>query len=125
MEVVKGRRLAVVWFAVWGVFQAYAVTMVLLGRWKRPEAFPEEAYNSLIWPDMVFIPLYLLSSLLLYRGKKAGGVLGVFSGGAVSYVMVYLFALSGLHGAVNTVFDGIFLGFNVAATLQAARFLIL
>lgn len=125
MEVVKGRRLAVAWFAVWGVFQAYAVTMVLLGRWKRPEAFPEEAYNSLIWPDMVFIPLYLLSSLLLYRGKKSGGVLGVFSGGAVSYVMVYLFALSGLHGVVNTVFDGVFLGFNVAATLQAARFLIL
>jgi len=99
--------------------------MVLLGRWERPEAFPAEAYYSLIWPDMVFIPLYLLTALLLYMGKRSGRVLGVFSGGAVSYVMVYLFALSGFSGAVNMLFDGIFLGCNAAATLQLARFLIL
>ena len=99
--------------------------MVLLGKWKRPEAFPKEAYNSLIWPDMVFIPMYLLTAFLLQRGKKSGGVLGVFSGGAVTYVMIYLLALSGFHGAVNLGFDGIFLGFNIAATLQAARFLLL
>ena len=109
---------AIIWFAIWGIFQAYAVTMVLLGKWKRPEAFPEEAYNSLIWPDMVFIPLYLLTAVLLYMRKKSGEVLGVLSGGAVTYVMVYLFALSGLHGAVNMIFDGAFLGLNIGATLQ-------
>ncbi|MBI5875287.1 MAG: hypothetical protein HZB81_05520 [Deltaproteobacteria bacterium] len=109
---------AIIWFGFWGVFQAYAVAMVLLGRWRRPEAFPEEAYNALVWPDMVFIPLYLLTAALLYMRKKSGEVLGVFSGGAVTYVMVYLFALSGLHGAVNTIFDGAFLGLNIGATLQ-------
>lgn len=121
----KKMRLAIAWFTVWGLFQAYVVTMVLLGKWERPEAFPQEAYNSLIWPDMVFIPLYMLTAVLLYRGKKTGGVLGVFSGGAVTYVMVYLFALSGLQGALNLVFDSLFLGFNITATLQAGRFLIL
>lgn len=99
--------------------------MVLLDRWKRPEAFPEEAYNALIWPDIFFIPMYLLTAFLLHKGKKSGGVLGVFSGGAVTYVMIYLLALSGLHGAVNLGFDGIFLGFNIAATIQAGRFLLL
>lgn len=109
---------AIIWFAVWGVFQAFAVAMVLLGKWKRPEAFPEEAYNSLIWPDMVFIPLYFLTAILLYKGKRLGDILGVFSGGAVTYVMVYLFALSGLHGAANMIFDGAFLGLNIGVTLQ-------
>jgi len=92
--------------------------MVILDKWERPEAFPEKAYNSLIWPDMVFIPLYLLSAVLLYMNKKSGEVLGVFSGGAVAYVMVYLLALSGLHGTVNLVFDSVFLGLNIGATLQ-------
>jgi len=110
--------LAIIWFAFWGIFQAYAVTMVILDKWERPEAFPEKAYNSLIWPDMVFIPLYLLSAVLLYMNKKSGEVLGVFSGGAVAYVMVYLLALSGLHGTVNLVFDSVFLGLNIGATLQ-------
>ncbi len=121
----KKCRLAITWFAFWGVFQAYAVTMVILGKWKKPEAFPDEAYKSLIWPDIVFIPMYILSAALLYRGKKSGGALAVFSGGAVTYVMIYLLALSGLHGTVNLAFDGIFLGLNIAATLQAARILIL
>ena len=121
----KKSWFAIIWFAFWGIFQAYAVAMVLLGKWKKPEAFPEEAYNSLIWPDMVFIPLYLLTAVLLYMNKKSGEVLGVFSGGAVTYVMVYLFALSGLHGFVNLVFDGLFLGFNLVATLQIGRMLLL
>jgi len=34
---------AIVWLAVWGLFQAYAVFSVIAGSWKRPEAFPEEA----------------------------------------------------------------------------------
>jgi hypothetical protein len=125
-DVLKDRcRFAIGWFVFWGLFQAYAVTMVFLGSWTRPEAFPEEAYESLVWPDMVFIPMYLLSALLLYMKKRSGGVLGVFSGGAVSYVMVYLFALSGLEGLVNMAFDGVFLGLNIAATLQVGRMLIL
>lgn len=114
-----------VWFAAWGCFQAYAVTMVLMGRWKRPAAFPEEAYNTLIWPDMVFIPMYLLTALLLYRRKRQGEVLGVFSGGAVSYVMVYLVVLSGFQGVVNLAFDGLFLGLNIAATIQVGRLLLI
>ncbi|VAW37280.1 hypothetical protein MNBD_DELTA02-1003 [hydrothermal vent metagenome] len=120
----KRPRFAIGWFAFWGIFQAFAVAMVLLGRWKRPEAFPEEAYNSLVWPDLFFIPLYLATAVLLFKRRKEGRVLGVFSGGAVSYVMVYLIALSGLEGIVNLAFDGVFLGLNLAATFQVARLLI-
>ena len=117
--------MALIWFAFWGIFQAYAISMIFLGRWKRPEAFPEEAYNSLIWSDLVFIPLYLLTAVLLYKRKKSGAVLGTFSGGAVTYVMIYLIALSGLEGVVNLAFDGVFLGLNLAATFQVGRLLIL
>ncbi len=43
--------VAIIWFAFWGIFQAYAVFSVFTDSWKRPEAFPEEVYNSLIYPD--------------------------------------------------------------------------
>jgi hypothetical protein len=52
---------AIVWFMIWGVFQAYAVASIFAGTWQKPEKFPEEAYFSLIYPDMFFIPLYLLT----------------------------------------------------------------
>jgi len=99
--------------------------MVLLDRWNKPEAFPEQAYWALIWPDLFFIPLYLVTAYLLSKGRRTGAVTGVFSGGAVTYVMIYLLALSGLEGVVNLGFDGLFLGLNIGATLQVGRLLIL
>lgn len=113
--------IAIVWFAVWGLFQAYAVSSVLLGTWVRPEAFPEEAYNSLIYPDMVFIPLYLAASVLLFLRNRMGSAFGLVAGGAVIYVMIYLLALSGLKGTENIVFDGLFLGVNILAIVQIVR----
>jgi hypothetical protein len=38
-----------------------------------------------------------------------GSILAFFAGGGIIYVMIYLFALSGLSGAVNLIADGIFL----------------
>lgn len=111
---------AIAWFAAWGLFQAYAVISVMAGSWQRPEAFPEEAYNALVYPDIFFIPLYLLASVLLFLGKRLGNLLGIFAGGAMVYVMIYLLVLSGLKGA-NVVFDGVFLAANAAATVQAGR----
>ena len=58
---------AIAWFVIWGLFQAYAVTSIFAGTWQKPEKFPEEAYFSLIYPDMFFIPLYLLTAGLLLR----------------------------------------------------------
>jgi len=52
--------IAIMWFTLWGLFQAYAVASVIAGTWIRPEAFPEEAYYALMYPDMFFIPLYLV-----------------------------------------------------------------
>ena len=112
---------AIVWFAVWGLFQAYAVFSVIAGSWKGPEAFPEEAYYGLIWPDMFFIPLYLSASVLLILHHRLGYICGLLSGGAVIYIMIYLFALSNLKGLENLIFDGIFLVVDVIAVLQIAK----
>jgi len=99
----------IVWFAVWGLFQAFAVGSVLAGSWERPEVFPEEAYVSLIYPDSVFIPLYLLTAVLLVLRHWLGTVLAFVAGGGVLYALIYLFALSGLRGAVNLTADSVFL----------------
>ena len=79
------------------------------GGWQKPESFPEEAYFSLIYPDMFFIPLYLLAAGLLLRRHWLGSVLALVAGGGVIYVMIYLLALSGLSGVVNLIADGMFL----------------
>ncbi|HHT9137954.1 MAG TPA: hypothetical protein ACFYEK_12035 [Candidatus Wunengus sp. YC60] len=113
--------IAIVWFTVWGLFQAYAVFSVLTGSWKRPKAFPEAAYYALIWPDMFFIPLYLSASVLLILRHRFGYVFGLIAGGAVIYVMIYLFALAGVKGLENVIFDGIFLVVDVIAVLQIAK----
>ena len=112
---------AIIWFAVWGLFQAYTVFSVIAGSWKRPEAFPEVAYNALKWPDIIFIPLYLSASVLLILHHRLGYICGLLSGGAVIYVMIYLFALSNLRGLENLIFDGIFLVVDVIAVLQIAK----
>ncbi len=100
---------AIVWFMIWGLFQAYAVASVLAGTWQKPIAFPEEAYVSLIYPDMFFIPLYLLAAGLLLRRHWLGNVLAFVAGGGIVYAMIYLLALSRLSGTANLVADGIFL----------------
>jgi hypothetical protein len=100
---------AIVWFMIWGLFQAYAVASMFAGTWPRPESFPEEAYSSLIYPDMFFIPLYVLTAGLLLRRHWLGSVLAFVAGGGIIYVMIYLWALSGLSGAVNLIADGMFL----------------
>jgi len=113
--------LAIFWFGMWGLFQSYAVFSVIAGTWKRPEAFPEEAYNSLIFPDMLFIPFYLATSILLFRNNPLGKIFGLITGGAVIYVMIYLHALSGLKGMENLVLDTIFLIVNIIAIIQIVR----
>src|SRR3989338_1679778 len=113
--------IAIIWFAVWGLFQAYAVFSVITGSWDRPEAFPEEAYNSLIYPDIFFIPLYLVTSVLLFRNHRLGYICGLIAGGAVIYVMIYLLALSGLKGMENLIFDGLFLAVNMISVFQITK----
>jgi hypothetical protein len=113
--------VAIVWFAVWGLFQLYVITSFMTGTWTRPEAFPEEAYNALVYPDLFFIPLYLITAMLLFRGHYLGKVIGLIAGGAVVYVLIYLLALSGLHGAINLGFDGAFLVADVFAVAQLAQ----
>ena len=112
---------AIGWFTVWGLFQAFAVASVLAGTWERPPAFPVEAYESLIYADMVFIPLYLLSATLLYRRHWLGYVSAFVAGGGIIYVMLYLFALSGFSGAGNLIADGIFLVCTLGALWQVAH----
>ncbi len=109
------------WFAVWGLFQAYAVVSLLAGRWVRPEAFPEGPYNALVYPDVLFIPLYLAAAVLLVLRRQAGMIIALFAGGAVTYVMVYLLALSGFKGPGNLVGDCVFLALNATAVGQVAR----
>lgn len=113
--------IAIIWFSVWGLFQAYAVFAVLTGSWNRPEAFPEEAYNALIYPDIFFIPLYFVASALLVRNHRLGYIFGLTAGGAVTYVMIYLLALSGLKGMENLIFDGLFLVINTISVLQITK----
>ena len=112
---------AITWFTVWGLFQAYAVGSVLAGTWQRPEAFPEEAYVSLIYPDVFFIPLYLLTAGLLLLRHWLGLVIGLVAGGGVLYALIYLFALSELRGIVNVAADGIFLICTVLAVWQLSE----
>lgn len=112
---------AIIWFAIWGLFQAYAVFSVINGSWERPAAFPEEAYNSLIYPDLFVIPVYFLTSFFLFRRRPMGRVLGFMAGGAVIYAMIYLFALSGLKGAENLIFDSLFLSMNIVAMIQLGK----
>lgn len=109
---------AIVWFMIWGLFQAYAVASIFAGTWHRPEHFPKEAYFSLIYPDMFFIPLYLLTAWLLLRRHWLGNVLAFVAGGGVIYVMIYLLALSGLSGAVNLIADGMFLACTLISLWQ-------
>ena len=112
---------AIAWFAIWGLFQAYAVGSVFAGTWQRPEAFPEEAYVSLIYPDVFFIPLYLLTAGLLLRRHWLGLVIGLVAGGGVLYALIYLLALSGLRGIANVTADGMFLICTVLAIWQLSE----
>jgi hypothetical protein len=105
--------------AFWGVFQAFAVGLVLAGRWHRPEVFPEEAYVSLIYPDMAFIPLYLLASGLLLMRHRFGVVLALVAGGGVLYALIYLFALSGFRGP-TLLGDAMFLLFTLRVVASCA-----
>ncbi len=113
--------LSIIWFGIWGLFQLYAVLSVIFGTWTRPEAFPEEAYTSLIYPDMFFIPFYLATSILLFLNSALGKIFGLITGGAVIYVMIYLLALSGLKGIENLIFDSLFLIINLLALIQIAK----
>src|SRR5690242_12854180 len=100
---------AIAWFLLWALFQTFAVTSVLAGKWQKPEAFPDEAYFSLIYPDMLFIPVYYAAALLLAIRRPVGYVAGLIAAGAMIYVLVYLLALAHLHGTVNVIADSIFL----------------
>jgi hypothetical protein len=109
---------AIGWFLAWGLFQAFAVVSVLNGTWERPEAFPAGVYEALIWPDMLFVPLYVSTAALLWTRHWLGGVLAFAAGGGIVYAMLYLLALSRLSGAVNVVADGLFLAITLAALWQ-------
>ena len=61
--------LAISWFSLWGLFQAYAVLAILTQRWHKPASFPAEAYQALIYPDITFIPLYLWSAPAMFRAR--------------------------------------------------------
>ena len=114
--------IAIAWFFAWGIFQAYAVGAVVNGTWVRPEAFPEEAYNTLMYPDMFFIPIYFLTAYLLFKQSRFGKILGLIAGGAMIYALIYLLALSKLKGTINLFFDGLFLSINILAVLQIIKF---
>ena len=88
------------------------------GTWERPDAFPAGVYETLIWPDMFFIPLYVAAAALLWRRHWLGSVLAFVASGGIIYVMVYLLALSGLSGSINLVADGLFLGCTLVSLWQ-------
>jgi hypothetical protein len=111
---------AICWFTIWGLFQGFAVVSVLNGTWERPEAFPAGAYESLIYPDMFFVPLYLLTAVLLLMRHWLGSVLAFVAGGGIVYVMIYLLALSGFSGTVNLMADGTFLACTFVSLWQVA-----
>jgi hypothetical protein len=102
-------KIAVGWLIFWGTFQVYVLSSIFSGSWEKPLDFPEAAYYALVYPDLVFIPLYFLAAILLVKIKPLGVFLGIFTLGAVSYVMVYLLALSRLHGVLNVTADSLFL----------------
>src|SRR5262245_45048111 len=110
--------LAIIWFSLWGLLQAYAVMAIFTQRWQKPASCPADAYQALIYPDIAFIPLYLWSALLLFFGHPWGDLLGLIAGGAVLYVMLYLLALSRLTGPTNLTADGLFLTINTLAVVQ-------
>ena len=109
---------AIGWFLVWALFQTFAVISVLNGTWERPDAFPAGVYEALIWPDMLFIPLYLGAAALLWKRHWFGSVLAFVGSGGILYAMIYLLALSGLSGAVNVVADSLFIVFTLVALWQ-------
>ena len=110
---------AIGWFLAWSLFQAFAVLSVLRGTWVAPDAFPAGVvYDSLIWPEVIFVPLYVAAAALLWRRHWLGSVLAFVAGGGIIYVMIYLLALSGLSGTVNLVADGLFLACTLAALWQ-------
>ena len=80
---IKRPWFAIGWFAFWGLFQGFIVASVLAGTWERPPAFPQEAYETLIYPDMFFIPLYLLTATLLYWRHWLGSVSAFVAGGLI------------------------------------------
>ena len=119
MTQASGRSwFAISWFTIWGLFQGFAVFSVLAGRWARPEAFPEGAYESLVYPDLFFIPLYLLAAILLFRRHWLGGIVACIAGGGIIYAMIYLLALSEFSSAANLAADGLFLALTISALLQ-------
>ena len=84
-----------------------------------PDAFPAGVvYDALIWPEVIFVPLYVAAAALLWRRHWLGSVLAFVAGGGIVYVMIYLLALSGLSGTVNLVADGLFLACTLAALWQ-------
>ena len=99
----------------------YAVVSVARGAWDRPEVFPERAYESLIVPDSLFVPIYLLSAVLLFTRHWLGNVLAFVAGGGIVYVMVYLLALAEFSGVENLVADGLFLACTLVALWQVGR----
>ena len=109
---------AVGWFLVWGLFQTFAVISVLNGTWERPAAVPAGVYETLIWPDMFFVPLYVATAALLWRRHWLGNTLAFLAGGGILYAMIYLLALSGLSGTVNLVADCLFLVLTLVALWQ-------
>lgn len=110
---------AIGWFLIWSVFQTFAVVSVINGTWEQPEAFPTGGvYESLIWSDAFFVPLYLAAAILLWRRHWLGTVLTFVAGGGIVYVMIYLLALSGFSGTVNLTADGLFLACTLVALLQ-------
>jgi hypothetical protein len=111
---------AIAWFFVWALFQTFAVTMVFVGKWRKPDAFLDESYFSLIYPDMLFIPLYYAAALLLVTRRQVGYVAGLIAGGAMTYVLVYLLALAHLHGTVNVIADSSFLICTVISVTELA-----
>ncbi len=111
---------AIGWFLVWALFQTFAVVSVLNGTWDRPSAFPAGVYEALIWPDMLFVPLYLGAAALLWKRHWLGTALAFVASGGILYAMIYLLALSGLSGTVNLVADSLFLVFTLVALWQVA-----
>ena len=109
---------AIGWFLVWGLFQTFAIVSVLNGTWERPAAFPAGVYESLIWPDTFFVPLYVATAALLWRRHWLGNVLAFTAGGGIIYAMLYLLALSRLSVIVNLVADSLFLVFTLVALWQ-------
>ena len=114
---------AIGWFLAWSVFQTFAVVSVLSGTWVQPEAFPAGAvYDSLIWPEVFFVPLYVAAAALLWRRHWLGNVLAFVAGGGIIYVMIYLLALSGLSGTINLVADSLFLCCTLVSLWQVGAF---